>query len=245
MNAGVLVVAAGGVGAGSLDAGLTGFVFNVMLIVRAPLQLFQSIQTSILPHLAGLEAREDAAAFRRAIRATVLAIGGFGLTVALGLLAVGPPGDDARARRQGLSTTADGAWPPSAWAWACTWSPGPSTRPRWPAAAPPGPRRVLADLLPRCSSPSRSRGPSGRVGHAGRGRLCGRHSAAVGAAVAAVPPRARRPRRAPARRRAFRRRRRPRPAAVGRARVVGPEHGRAGHQQVGARRPRPRRRCRR
>jgi O-antigen/teichoic acid export membrane protein len=90
MNGGVLVVAAS-LGAGSLDAGLTGFVFNVMLIVRAPLQLFQSIQTSILPHLAGLEARADDAAFRRAIHTTVVVISGFGLAVALGLLAVGPP----------------------------------------------------------------------------------------------------------------------------------------------------------
>ena len=38
---------------------LAGFVFNVLLIVRAPLQLFQAIQTSILPHLAGLEARRE------------------------------------------------------------------------------------------------------------------------------------------------------------------------------------------
>ena len=62
-----------------------------MLIVRAPLQLFQAVQTSILPHLAGLEARESAAEFRRAIRTTVLVIAGFGLAVALGLLVVGPP----------------------------------------------------------------------------------------------------------------------------------------------------------
>jgi O-antigen/teichoic acid export membrane protein len=90
MNAGVLIVAvnAGGV---ALTTGLTGFVFNVMLIVRAPLQLFQAIQTSILPHLAGLEARESAAEFHHAIRVTILVIAGFGAAVALGLLAVGPP----------------------------------------------------------------------------------------------------------------------------------------------------------
>jgi O-antigen/teichoic acid export membrane protein len=90
MNAGVLIVAirAGG---GGLTSGLTGFVFNVMLIVRAPLQLFQAIQTSILPHLAGLEARESADEFHHAIRITVLAIAAFGLAVAVGLLAVGPP----------------------------------------------------------------------------------------------------------------------------------------------------------
>ena len=91
MNAGVLIVAARAGGADSLTSGLVGFVFNVMLIVRAPLQLFQAIQTSILPHLAGLEARESADEFHRAIRITVLAIAGFGLAVALGLLVIGPP----------------------------------------------------------------------------------------------------------------------------------------------------------
>jgi O-antigen/teichoic acid export membrane protein len=90
MNAGVLIVAAHQSGTGSLTTGIVGFVFNVMLIVRAPLQLFQAIQTSILPHLAGLEARESADEFHRAIRITVLAIAGFGLAVAVGLLAVGP-----------------------------------------------------------------------------------------------------------------------------------------------------------
>jgi O-antigen/teichoic acid export membrane protein len=89
LNAGVLIVAASA-GGTNITGGLTGFVFNVMLIVRAPLQLFQAVQTSILPHLAGLEARESADEFRRAIRITVLVIAGFGLSVALGLLAVGP-----------------------------------------------------------------------------------------------------------------------------------------------------------
>jgi O-antigen/teichoic acid export membrane protein len=90
MNAGVLVVAAS-VGATDLNAGLTGFVFDVMLIVRAPLQLFQAVQTSILPPLTGLEVRSDPRALRRAIAVTVAICGGFGLAVALGLLAVGPP----------------------------------------------------------------------------------------------------------------------------------------------------------
>ena len=89
MNAGVLIVAAKA-GGGDLTTGIVGFVFNVMLIVRAPLQLFQAIQTSILPHLAGLEAREGAAEFHKAIRTTVLVIAAFGLAVALGLLLIGP-----------------------------------------------------------------------------------------------------------------------------------------------------------
>jgi O-antigen/teichoic acid export membrane protein len=88
MNAGVLVVAAG---AGiAITSGLAGFVFNVLLIVRAPLQLFQAVQTSILPHLAGLEARESTEEFRRAIRVTVLAIAAFAGAVAIGLLLIGP-----------------------------------------------------------------------------------------------------------------------------------------------------------
>jgi O-antigen/teichoic acid export membrane protein len=65
-------------------------VFDVLLIARAPLQLFQSIQTSLLPHLTGLEATAGHDAFARAIRVTVLAIAAFAGAVALGLLAIGP-----------------------------------------------------------------------------------------------------------------------------------------------------------
>jgi O-antigen/teichoic acid export membrane protein len=84
MNAAVLIVNA------SSSEALAGFVFNVLLIVRAPLQLFQAIQTSILPHLAGLEARESGDEFAKAISRTVLVIAGFAGAVALGLLAIGP-----------------------------------------------------------------------------------------------------------------------------------------------------------
>ena len=84
MNAAVLIVNA--------DSGraLAGFVFNVLLIVRAPLQLFQAIQTSILPHLTTMEARDHAGEFERAVRVTILAIAAFAGAVALGLLAIGP-----------------------------------------------------------------------------------------------------------------------------------------------------------
>ncbi|HTB49410.1 MAG TPA: hypothetical protein VK701_00400 [Solirubrobacteraceae bacterium] len=75
----------------STNLALAGIVFNVLLIARAPLQLFQAIQTSLLPHLTGLEATEGHEAFARAIRLTVSAIAAFGLAVALGLLAIGPP----------------------------------------------------------------------------------------------------------------------------------------------------------
>jgi O-antigen/teichoic acid export membrane protein len=73
------------------DAAVAGFVFNALLIARAPLQLFQAIQGSLLPHLAGLNATEQGASdFARAIRITVAAIGAFAGACALGLLAIGP-----------------------------------------------------------------------------------------------------------------------------------------------------------
>jgi O-antigen/teichoic acid export membrane protein len=84
MNASVLIVN------GQSGRALAGFVFNVMLIVRAPLQLFQAIQTSILPHLAGLEARDSPEDFDKAIRLTILVIAAFAGAVALGLLLIGP-----------------------------------------------------------------------------------------------------------------------------------------------------------
>jgi len=85
LNAAVLTV-----DATSVNRALAGIVFNVLLIARAPLQLFQAIQTSLLPHLTGLETTAGHAAFAHAIRITVLAIAAFAGAVALGLLAIGP-----------------------------------------------------------------------------------------------------------------------------------------------------------
>ena len=100
LNAGVLIVAAK-TGGGDLTTGIVGFVFNVMLIVRAPLQLFQAIQTSILPHLAGLEAREGAAEFHKAIRTTVMVIAAFATLRRARAAAHRAGGHDRSARRQG------------------------------------------------------------------------------------------------------------------------------------------------
>jgi O-antigen/teichoic acid export membrane protein len=85
LNAAVLTV-----DATSPNRALAGIVFNVLLIARAPLQLFQAIQTSLLPHLTGLEATAGHDAFAKAIRTTVLAIAVFATLVTLGLLVVGP-----------------------------------------------------------------------------------------------------------------------------------------------------------
>jgi O-antigen/teichoic acid export membrane protein len=96
------------------DAVVAGFIFNAMLIARAPLQLFQAIQGSLLPHLAGLEAGQGREEFERAIRVTVLAIAGFAGAVALGLLVLGPFAmdilfeDEATFGRLGLAAVALG-----------------------------------------------------------------------------------------------------------------------------------------
>ena len=63
LNAGPLLLKAT---ADSDGAALAGFAFNVLLIARAPLQLFQAIQTSILPHLTKSQATGEADAVPRA-----------------------------------------------------------------------------------------------------------------------------------------------------------------------------------
>ncbi len=78
------------VDATATNAALAGFVFNVLLIVRAPLQLFQAVQTSLLPHLSGLAATGGEAELRGAVRTTLLAIAAFTAAVVLGVGLIGP-----------------------------------------------------------------------------------------------------------------------------------------------------------
>ena len=87
LNAGPLLIK-GTEGASGIA--LAGFAFNVVLIARAPLQLFQAIQTAILPHLTEMSATADTAAFRQSVTVTVRAIAAFGAAVALALLLIGP-----------------------------------------------------------------------------------------------------------------------------------------------------------
>jgi O-antigen/teichoic acid export membrane protein len=75
---------------GARGAALAGFAFNVLLIARAPLQLFQAVQTSILPHLTRMRASGETDPFRRSVNLTLTAIAGFAGCVALVMLAVGP-----------------------------------------------------------------------------------------------------------------------------------------------------------
>ena len=87
LNAGPLLVEAN---EGAQGAALAGFTFNVLLIARAPLQLFQAIQTSILPHLTRMRASGESDPFRRSVNLTLTAIAGFAACVALAMLAIGP-----------------------------------------------------------------------------------------------------------------------------------------------------------
>jgi O-antigen/teichoic acid export membrane protein len=87
LNAGPLLVKATEDSGG---AALAGFTFNVLLIARAPLQLFQAIQTSILPHLTRLRASGESDPFRRSVNVTLGAIAGFAGVVAAVMLVAGP-----------------------------------------------------------------------------------------------------------------------------------------------------------
>ena len=87
LNAGPLLVKAT---ADTNGAALAGFTFNVLLIARAPLQLFQAIQTSILPHLTRLRAGGERDPFTRSVNLTLRAIAAFAGIVALVMLIAGP-----------------------------------------------------------------------------------------------------------------------------------------------------------
>ncbi|MSX02761.1 MAG: oligosaccharide flippase family protein [Actinobacteria bacterium] len=108
LNAGVLVADS------VAGAAVAGAVFSVLLITRAPLQLFQSVQTTLLPHLTGLEATEGGEEFSKAIRTTIRAITAFAAVSALVMLVVGPKlmkivfGDDTIYGRIGLAAVAIG-----------------------------------------------------------------------------------------------------------------------------------------
>jgi O-antigen/teichoic acid export membrane protein len=94
LNAGPLLVRAT---EGERGAAVAGFAFNVLLLARAPLVLFQAVQTSILPHLTRLwvgagGAPDDGEAdpFRRSVNLTLAAIAAFAGSVALAMLVAGP-----------------------------------------------------------------------------------------------------------------------------------------------------------
>ncbi|WP_177169449.1 lipopolysaccharide biosynthesis protein [Thermoleophilum album] len=87
LNAGPLLVK---LRDGATGAALAGQAFNVLLIARAPLQLFQAIQTSILPHLTRLRAHGERESFARSVAATIALIGAFAAAVASAMAVAGP-----------------------------------------------------------------------------------------------------------------------------------------------------------
>jgi O-antigen/teichoic acid export membrane protein len=88
LNSGVLIV--------KVDTGddaLAALIFAVLMIARAPLQLFQAVSTTLLPHLTRLLVREGeghGGEFGRSVRLTVAACLAFGGATVVGVLAVGP-----------------------------------------------------------------------------------------------------------------------------------------------------------
>ena len=77
---------------GALGAAAAGYIFNVLMVARAPLLLFQGIATSLLPHLTRLRSRGRSGdeAFRLSIRGTMTAIACFATAVSVVLLIAGP-----------------------------------------------------------------------------------------------------------------------------------------------------------
>jgi len=87
LNAGPLIIR------GLEGAAAAGFIFNVLMIARAPLQLFQAVSTSILPHLTSLHTSTEEGSeeeFHRSVRMVLLAIAAFTAAAAVAFLIAGP-----------------------------------------------------------------------------------------------------------------------------------------------------------
>jgi O-antigen/teichoic acid export membrane protein len=87
LNAGPLIVR------GLQGAAAAGFIFNVLMIARAPLQLFQAVSTSILPHLTSLHTSEEPDSeeeFHRSVRMVLLGLVAFTALAFLFMAVAGP-----------------------------------------------------------------------------------------------------------------------------------------------------------
>jgi O-antigen/teichoic acid export membrane protein len=87
LNAGPLITR------GLQGAAAAGFIFNVLMLARAPLQLFQAVSTSILPHLTRLhtsEAPDSEREFHHTLRMVLLGIAAFTALVVVVVLIAGP-----------------------------------------------------------------------------------------------------------------------------------------------------------
>jgi O-antigen/teichoic acid export membrane protein len=87
LNAGPLIIR------GLQGAGEAGIIFNILMLARAPLQLFQSVSTSILPHLTSLHTSDDPDApreFSNTVKMVLLGIVAFTALVVVVVLIAGP-----------------------------------------------------------------------------------------------------------------------------------------------------------
>jgi O-antigen/teichoic acid export membrane protein len=87
LNAGPVIVR------GLQGAAAAGFIFNVLMLARAPLQLFQAVSTSILPHLTSLhtsDAPDSEREFHRSVRMVLLAVAAFTAITAMAVIVAGP-----------------------------------------------------------------------------------------------------------------------------------------------------------
>ena len=87
LNAGPIIIR------GLQGATEAGIIFNVLMLARAPLQLFQSISTSILPHLTSLHASDEPDApreFAHTVKMVLLGIVAFTALVVVVVLIAGP-----------------------------------------------------------------------------------------------------------------------------------------------------------
>jgi len=87
LNAGPLIAR------GLEGAAAAGFIFNVLMIARAPLQLFQAVSTSILPHLTSLHTSTEPDSdreFHRSVRGVLVGIAAFATFTGIVVLIAGP-----------------------------------------------------------------------------------------------------------------------------------------------------------
>ncbi|MDQ3572597.1 MAG: hypothetical protein M3383_07035 [Actinomycetota bacterium] len=110
LNAGPLLVRAFD------DAAAAGFIFNMLMVARAPVLIFQGVATSLLPHLtrmrvAGPSGEDE---FRHSVRLTLITVAAFATLVTAIVVAIGPSlmhvafGDRFSYDRLGLALVAVG-----------------------------------------------------------------------------------------------------------------------------------------
>jgi O-antigen/teichoic acid export membrane protein len=87
LNAGPIIIR------GLQGAEEAGYIFNVLMLARAPLQLFQSISTSILPHLTRLHTSDEPDSdqeFGHTVRMVLLGVAAFTALVTVVVVIAGP-----------------------------------------------------------------------------------------------------------------------------------------------------------